>query len=135
MNLLHLGGVRNYQARNSIRDTMAKGDFAFFYHSNCDEPGIAGIAEISRKGYPDPSQFDENHRYYDDKSDPDEPRWFSFDVKWKRRFGNFVHLKELKSNARLADMQVVQRGQRLSIQAVSKQEWHEVCKIGGVAPG
>lgn len=129
----HWRGVRNYQARNSIRDHMEKGDLAFFYHSNCDEPGIAGVAEISRVGYPDPSQFDENHRYYDDKSDPDDPRWFSFDVKWKKKFETFVHLKGLKTNARLADMKVVQRGQRLSIQPVAKKEWKEVCRMGGVS--
>ena len=130
----HWRGVRNYQARNFIRDAMAKGDLAFFYHSNCEEPGIAGIAEISKPGYPDPSQFDENHRYYDAKSGPEEPRWFSFDAKWKRKFKTFVHLKELKANARLADMKVVQRGQRLSIQPVAKKEWNEVCKMGGVTP-
>ena len=69
-------GVRNYQARNLIRDDMKKGDLAFFYHSNCDEPGIAGIAAITRAGYPDPSQFDDQHHYYDEKSTEDEPRWF-----------------------------------------------------------
>ena len=69
---------------------------AFFYHSNCDEPGIAGIATITRAGYPDPSQFDDKHDYYDEKSTEDEPRWFSFDVKWKRRFKRFVHLADLQ---------------------------------------
>ena len=78
-------GVRNYQARNLIRDEMAKGDLAFFYHSNCAEPGIAGIVEIAHAGYPDPSQFDKSDRYYDAKSSAGEPRWYSFDVKWKQR--------------------------------------------------
>ena len=127
-------GVRNYQARNSIRDGMAKGDLAFFYHSNCDEPGIAGIATIVKAGYPDPSQFDKNHHYYDEKSIKDDPRWFSFDVKWKRKLENYVHLRDLKDNAKLSDMKVVQRGQRLSIQPVTKREWTEVCKMGGVSP-
>ena len=127
-------GVRNYQARNLIRDDMGKGDLAFFYHSNCDEPGIAGIATITRAGYPDPSQFDEKHDYYDEKSTEDDPRWFSFDVKWKRKFKRFVHLADLKANDKLADMRVVQRGQRLSIQPVAEQEWKEVCKMGGVSP-
>jgi predicted RNA-binding protein with PUA-like domain len=127
-------GVRNYQARNSIRDDMAKGDLAFFYHSNCDEPGIAGIVTISRSGYPDPSQFDNKDRYHDPKSKPDEPRWYSFDVKWKRRFKTFVHLADLKARAKLADMKVVQKGQRLSIQPVTAGEWTEVCRMGGVIP-
>ena len=78
-------GVRNYQARNFIRDGMNKGDLAFFYHSNCDEPGVAGIADIVKAGYPDPSQFDKKHRYYDEKATDDNPRWFSFDVKWKKK--------------------------------------------------
>lgn len=73
-------GVRNYQARNLIRDQMAKKDLAFFYHSNCDEPGVAGIAEIVAAGYPDPSQFDKRDRYHDAKSKPEDPRWYSFDV-------------------------------------------------------
>ena len=127
-------GVRNYQARNFIRDSMEAGDLAFFYHSNCDEPGIAGIAEIARAGYPDPSQFDDEHRYYDAKSTEDAPRWFSFDVKWKCKFKKFVHLVDLKANDKLADMRVVQRGQRLSVQPVAEREWREVCKMGGVSP-
>ena len=73
-------GVRNYQARNFIRDGMQKGDLAFYYHSNCDEPGIAGIVEIVKPGYADPNQFDKKHRYYDEKSNEVEPRWYSFDV-------------------------------------------------------
>ena len=125
-------GVRNYQARNFIRDGMNKGDLAFFYHSNCDEPGVAGIADIVKAGYPDPSQFDKKHRYYDEKATDDNPRWFSFDVKWKKKFKPFVHLADLKSNKKLNDMKVVQRGQRLSIQPVTKKEFDEVCKMGGV---
>ena len=127
-------GVRNYQARNSIRDLMARGDLAFFYHSNCDEPGIAGIVEIIAAGYPDPSQFDESHHYYDEKSQPDDPRWFSFDVKWKKKLKTFVHLADLKAKARLKDMKVVQKGQRLSIQPVTASEWKQVCRMGGVDP-
>ena len=125
-------GVRNYQARNFIRDEMARGDLAFFYHSNCDEPGIAGIVEIVKAGYPDPGQFEAGDRYYDEKSDPDEPRWFSFDVKWKQPLPTFVHLADLKANAKLADMKVVQKGQRLSIQPVTAKEWKEVCRMGGI---
>ena len=125
-------GVRNYQARNFIRDGMQKGDFAFFYHSNCDEPGVAGIVEIIKAGYPDPSQFDKKHRYYDEKASKDEPRWFSFDVKWKKKCKEFVHLSDLKANKKLKDMRVVQRGQRLSIQPVLKVEWDEVRRMGGL---
>lgn len=130
----HWRGVRNYQARNSIRDGMAKGDLAFFYHSNCDEPGIAGIVEIARPAYPDPSQFDSGHEYWDEKSTQQCPRWYSFDVKWKRPLARFVHLADLKANPKLADMKVVQKGQRLSIQPVTAAQWQEVCRMGGVEP-
>ncbi len=123
-------GVRNYQARNSIRDVMSKGDLAFFYHSNCDEPGIAGIVSIDHAGYPDPSQFDKKEKYYDEKSSVDEPRWYSFDVKWKKKFKTYVRLADLKSNDKLTDMKVVQKGQRLSIQPVTKADFEIVCKLG-----
>ncbi|MBT4099580.1 MAG: EVE domain-containing protein [Gemmatimonadetes bacterium] len=125
-------GVRNYQARNLIRDQMAKGDLAFFYHSNCDEPGVAGIAEIVAAGYPDPSQFDKSDRYYDEKSRAEDPRWYSFDVKWKKKLKSFVSLTDLKANTKLEEMKVVQKGQRLSIQPVSAAEWKQVCKMGGI---
>ena len=127
-------GVRNYQARNMMRDQMKKGDLAFFYHSNCNTPGIAGIVEIIRAGYPDPSQFDVDDRYYDERSNETEPRWFSFDVQWKAAFATFVSLSSLKANARLDSMKVVQRGQRLSIQPVTGAEWREVCRMGGIEP-
>ena len=127
-------GVRNYQARNMIRDDMGKGDWASFYHSNCDEPGIAGVVQISRAGYPDPSQFDAASRYFDPKAEPAAPRWFSFDVKWKKRFKTFVNLSALKDNTKLAAMRVVQKGQRLSIQPVTAGEWREVCRMGGIEP-
>lgn len=125
-------GVRNYQARNFIRGGMEKGDLAFYYHSNCDEPGVAGIVEIVKPGYPDANQFDKKHRYYDEKSKKEDPRWYSFDVKWKKKFKTFVHLADLKGNKKLNDMRVVQKGQRLSIQPVTKKEFDEVCKMGGV---
>ena len=125
-------GVRNYQARNLIRDQMAKGDLAFFYHSNCDEPGVAGIAEIVAAGYPDPSQFDKSDRYHDAKSKPEDPRWYSFDLKWKKKLKSFVALADLKANAKLEQMKVVQKGQRLSIQPVTAAEWKQVSKMGGI---
>ncbi|MGA1194945.1 MAG: EVE domain-containing protein [Candidatus Latescibacterota bacterium] len=125
-------GVRNYQARNFIRDVMKKGDLAFFYQSNCDEPGTAGVVKIVKAGYPDPSQFDPEHKYYDEKATEAEPRWFTFDVKQHKAFKNFVHLKDLKDNNALKDMKVVQRGQRLSIQPVTLEEFEIVCQMGGI---
>ena len=125
-------GVRNYQARNFIRDDMQAGDLAFFYHSNCDEPGIAGVVKIVRAAYPDPSQFDPESNYYDDKATPENPRWYSFDIKQHRKFKCFVHLADLKANPALKDMKVVQRGQRLSIQPVTKEEFEIACKMGGL---
>jgi predicted RNA-binding protein with PUA-like domain len=127
-------GVRNYQARNFLRDEMKKGDLVVFYQSNCDEPGSHGLAIIARAGYPDPSQFDPKHKYYDEDSTEDEPRWYSADVKWKKPFKNFVSLKDLKANPKLKDMKVVQRFQRLSVQPVTKQEFEIVCKMGGIKP-
>jgi predicted RNA-binding protein with PUA-like domain len=125
-------GVRNYQARNFIRDTMQAGDLAFFYNSNCEEPGTAGIVKVVKSGYPDPSQFDPQHTYYDEKASPDDPRWFTFDVKQHQAFKRFVHLKDLKANEELKDMRVVQRGQRLSIQPVTPEEFEIVCRMGGL---
>ena len=130
----HWRGVRNYQARNLIRDDMSQGDLAFFYHSNCATPGIAGIVQIAKAGYPDPSQFDPGDPYFDEKSSETEPRWFSFDVRWKTPFATFVSLGDLKANSKLGDMKVVQRGQRLSIQPVTEAEWREVCGMGGIEP-
>ena len=124
-------GVRNYQARNFIRDDMQKGDWALFYQSNCKAPGIAGLVEIVRAGYPDPSQFDADDPYCDPKATKDAPRWFSFDVQWAKAFELYVSLKALKNNPELGDMKVVQRGQRLSIQPVTKREFDIVCKMGG----
>ncbi len=124
-------GVRNYQARNYLRDEFKKGDLVFFYHSNCKEPGIAGLAEVIRAGYPDPSQFDPKHRYYDPRAAGDSPIWYSVDIKRKRKFRNFVHLRDLKAASQLKGMKVVQKGMRLSVQPVTAQEFKVVCKIGG----
>jgi len=125
-------GVRNYQARNFIRDEMEEGDQAFFYQSNCKEPGVAGVVDIVRAGYPDPSQFDDAHQYYDEKSTKDDPRWFSLDVQWAKAFEPYVSLQDMKENKRLKDMKVVQKGQRLSIQPVTEKEFDIVCKMGGL---
>jgi predicted RNA-binding protein with PUA-like domain len=116
-------GVRNYQARNMLRDQMQVGDLAFFYHSNCRPPGIVGIMEIVRAGYPDPTQFDPNSDYYDPKSDPDNPRWYLVDVKFQRQFKRMITLDELKAQPELDELAVVRRGNRLSINPVGKAEW------------
>lgn len=116
-------GVRNYQARNMMRDEMAVGDLAFFYHSNCEEPGIVGIMTIASKPYPDPSAFDPDDRHYDPKSDPDNPRWYLVDVKFKRKLRRVILLAELKDKKPLQGMKLLQRGNRLSIMPVSRKEW------------
>lgn len=115
-------GVRNYQARNFMRDQMRLGDQAFFYHSSCAEPGIAGIVEICRLAYPDETQFDPGSEYFDPKSTRDNPRWLHVDVRLLRRT-RFVSLTELRAHPALARMRVLQRGNRLSITPVDPQEW------------
>ena len=123
-------GVRNYQARNFMRDEMKKGDSVLFYQSNCDTPGVPGLAEIAREAYPDPSAFDKKSRYFDPDSSKKDPRWFSVDVKWKRKFKRYVTLKEMKGTPDLKDMRVVQRWQRLSIQPVAPEDFRKVCDLG-----
>jgi len=116
-------GVRNYQARNMMRDDMKKGDLVFFYHSNCDEPGIVGIMTVAKEGYPDHTAFDPDDKHYDPKSDPDKPRWFYVDVKYKRKLKRTITLSELRLHKQLKDMRLLQKGNRLSIMPVSKTEW------------
>jgi len=115
-------GVRNYQARNFMRDQMAPGDGILFYHSSCAEPGIAGLAEVARKAYPDRTQFDPRSPYYDPKSTPENPRWVNVDVRVLRKT-RLVGLAELRSHAETAQMRVLQRGNRLSITPVDPAEW------------
>lgn len=111
-------GVRNYQARNFMRDDMRKGDLVLFYHSNCKEPGIVGLAEISSKAaYPDPTQFDPDSDYHDPKASRDNPRWLVVDVRYKKKLSP-VSLKTIKAHPVLSQMKVAQRGMRLSIQPV-----------------
>lgn len=119
----HWEGVRNYQARNMLRDQMRPGDLALFYHSNCKEPGIVGIMEIVRPGYPDPTAFDPKSKYYDPRSNPDQPRWFMVDVGFKRRLSRTITLAELKANSALAQMPLLRRGNRLSILPVTAEQW------------
>jgi predicted RNA-binding protein with PUA-like domain len=115
-------GIRNYQARNFMRDQMKVGDGVFFYHSNCEVPGIAGIAEVSTLAYPDRLQFIKGHKYYDEKSTPETPRWLNVDVKLVQKT-RLLSLKELREYAELVNMRILQRGNRLSITPVDPQEW------------
>ena len=116
-------GVRNYQARNMMRDEMQPGDRAFFYHSNCAEPGIAGIVEITKAGYPDPSAFDPRDKHYDPKSDPNHPRWFLVDVTFVSEFKRTITLAELKTHEALLESPLIRRGNRLSIMPIKADEW------------
>ena len=122
-------GVRNYQARNMMRDEMRKGDRIFFYHSNCAEPGIVGIAEVAREGYPDPTAFDPEDKHYDAKSDPDNPRWFLVDVKYVRKTKRTISLQELKLHPELEELALVRRGNRLSVMPVSDEHWDFILSL------
>lgn len=120
-------GVRNYQARNIMRDEMKKGDQVFFYHSNAKPPHIIGLAEIdSKEPIPDPTQFDPKSEYFDEKSSKENPRWMTVKVKFKKKFKDILALDQIRSNPKLKDMKLVQKGARLSVQPVSKKEWDEV---------
>ncbi len=123
-------GVRNYQARNMMRDEMKKGDLVFFYHSACAEPGIVGIMKVAREGYPDPTAFDKRSKYFDAKSDPENPRWILVDVKFHRDLKRVVPLSEMKEMSQLVEMRVLQRGNRLSITPVTKEEFAAIRKAG-----
>ena len=120
-------GVRNYQARNFMRDDMQLGDGVLFYHSSCPEPGIAGLAEVCSAAYPDATQFDPASPYFDPKSKPDAPRWLHVDVRW-RETTRLLGLKAMREAPELAGMQVLQRGSRLSITPVTPAEWQAVLK-------
>lgn len=113
--------IRNYQARNMMRDDMRVADEIFFYHSSCKEPGIAGIARVASKPYPDPTQFDRKSRYFDPKSTVTEPRWILVDIEFVRKLRRPITLTEIKTHASLADMILVRRGNRLSIMPIEKK--------------
>jgi predicted RNA-binding protein with PUA-like domain len=118
-------GVRNYQARNFMRDQMKIGDGVLFYHSNCEAPGIAGIAEVSALAYPDRLQFIKGHKYFDPKATPENPRWFNVDVKLVRKT-RLLGLKEMRENPQLANLRILQRGNRLSITPVDPADWETI---------
>ena len=125
----HWDGVRNYQARNMMRDAMKLGDQVFFYHSNCDQPGIVGIMEIVKEGYPDFTAFDPDDSHFDPKSDPEKPRWMMVDVKFVKTLSRTISLRELKAKQELVDMAVVRPGNRLSIMPVSTHEWQFILNL------
>jgi predicted RNA-binding protein with PUA-like domain len=121
-------GVRNYQARNFMREMQA-GDEVFFYHSSCPEPGIAGIMRIAKTAYPDPTQFNPESPYYDPKSPPDKPRWDGVDVRFQEAFSSVLALADLKANPVLSGLALVQKGSRLSVMPVSAAEWKAILKM------
>ena len=127
-------GVRNYQARNFMRDEMQVGEGVLFYHSSCPEPGIAGLAEVASAAYPDASQFDPKSPYFDAKSKPDVPRWQHVDVKLIRKT-HLLSLAEMRESPALATMRVLERGNRLSITPVSAEEWRAVVALLKKTPG
>lgn len=115
-------GVRNYQARNFMRNQMQIGDLAFFYHSSCPQPGIAGIVQVSKLAYPDATQFDPNSKYFDPKSSVEKPRWFNVEVTFLKKT-RLLSLQELRTYPELANMRILQKGNRLSITPVDPNEW------------
>jgi len=123
-------GVRNYQARNHMRD-MKNGDLCFFYHSSCPEPGIAGVVKIVRQAYPDHTAFDPDDHHYDPKSNPDDPRWFMVDVRIVRKFARIITLRELRKHAAkaLSGMVLLRRGNRLSVTPVTKKQWDHIMSL------
>ena len=119
----HWDGIRNYQVRNFFRDQMKVGDKAFFYHSNCKEPGIVGLMEIASEAYTDHTAFDKDEKYFDAKSDPDNPRWLMLDVKYIRHTKRNITLSELREHKEIEDMRLLQKGNRLSVIPMTKSEW------------
>ena len=123
-------GVRNYQARNFIRDDMRKGDGVLFYHSNADPLAVVGYCDIVKAAYPDHTQFDPADKHFDKTAKQEDPRWFMVDIKLKRKFINPVTLKEIKEKPKLKDFRLIQRGNRLSVFPVNKKEWDEILRMG-----
>lgn len=125
----HWDGVRNYQARNMLRDEVKEGDQVLFYHSNCKPPGIVGIAKVVKSGYPDYTAWDPRSNHYDPRSNPDKPQWYMVDVKFVKKFPRMLSLEELKQNPRLEKMRLLRRGNRLSITPVTESEWKAILKM------
>jgi len=125
-------GCRNYTVRNFFRDAMSPGDLAFFYNSNSDPIGVAGVMKIVSEAYPDPTQFDPNSQYFDPKSPLDAPRWVLRDVAFVEKYARIVSLAELRATPGLEQMQVTMRGQRLSVLPVTEEEWNIVTALPGI---
>jgi predicted RNA-binding protein with PUA-like domain len=126
----HWDGVRNYQARNFMRDQMKPGDGVFFYYSNTKVPGIVALAEVVSEAYPDHTAFDSNEKYFDPKSDPDNPRWLMVDIRYRRTLKRLISLTELKSHAdKLEGLALIRRGNRLSMLPVSKPHWDFILSL------
>jgi len=128
----HWDGVRNYQARNLMRDEMKKGDLVLFYHSNADPNAVVGICEIVKEAYPDHTAFDPKDKHFDPKSKKESPVWFMVDVKYMKKFKRPVTLKEIKENTKLSEMRLVQRGNRLSVMPIDKKEYEEIIAMSEI---
>lgn len=126
-------GVRNYQARNFIRDDMKCGDKVIFYHSNCTPPHAIGVMQVVREAYPDATAFDPNSEHPDPKSTPENPRWFVVDVRAEQKFARPVSLAEMKNFVELANMQLLRPGNRLSVMPISNQHFEFITRLGGIA--
>lgn len=122
-------GVRNYQVRNMLRDEIKKGDLAFFYHSSCTPPGIAGMVEIVKEGYPDFTAWDPQSPYFDPKSTSEHARWYMVDVKLVKKFKRFIPLDEIKNQPKLKNMLITRKGNRLSITPITKEEWKAILTL------
>lgn len=126
-------GVRNYQARNFMRDQMKKGDGVLFYYSGAEPPGVVGTAEVAKEAYPDFTARDPKDDHFDPKSSEENPIWYMVDIKAGRRFANFLSLKDLRNARALEQMELLKRGSRLSVQPVSPTEWDVICEMGGLS--
>ena len=124
-------GVRNYQARNYMRE-MSVGDLGFFYHSSCEEPGVAGVVRISKEAYPDHTQFDPSSEYFDKGSKQEDPRWSMVDVTWHADLPTFVSLTMMREDPALANLIVLKKGSRLSVTPVESADFKRICKLGGL---
>ena len=124
-------GVRNYQARNFLRDDIKKGDGVLFYHSNADPLAVMGYCEVVKEGYPDHTQFDPDDKHFDPKADEANPTWFMVDIRIIEEFNNPVTLNQIKENPKMKNIKLIQRGNRLSVMPVAKTEWDEILKMGG----
>jgi predicted RNA-binding protein with PUA-like domain len=125
-------GVRNFQARNFLRDEIKKGDQVLFYHSNENPPAVVAICEVVKEGYPDQTQFDPDDNHFFPSADPENPVWYQVDIKLKKLFRNKVSLPDLKANKKLKNMRLLQRGNRLSVMPVAVEEFNEISRMGGV---